>query len=41
MAYLVAIFAEMEAAAISERVTGAHAYLRREGRWGGSWAPAR
>ena len=39
VAYLVAIFAEMEAAAISERVTGAHAYLRREGRWACGRAP--
>jgi DNA invertase Pin-like site-specific DNA recombinase len=39
LAYLIAIFAEMEAAAISERVTGAHAYLRREGRWAGGRAP--
>lgn len=39
MAYLTAIFAEMEANATSERVAGAHAYLRQEGRWGGGKPP--
>jgi Resolvase, N terminal domain len=33
MAYFVGIFAEMESAATSERVTGAHAFLRANKRW--------
>src|SRR5712692_356893 len=39
MAYLIGIFAEMEPSNTSERVTGAHAYLRRAGRWGGGKPP--
>jgi site-specific DNA recombinase len=35
LVYLVAVFAEMEASAIRERVTGAHKALRSAGRWGG------
>ncbi|GGJ75932.1 integrase [Pilimelia anulata] len=35
LVYLVAVFAEMEASAIRERVTGAHKALRSSGRWGG------
>lgn len=35
LVYLVAVFAEMEASAIRERVTGAHRALRGAGRWGG------
>ncbi|MEU9111633.1 recombinase family protein [Streptomyces sp. NPDC048483] len=33
IAYLVSAFAEMEAEAIRERVTGSHDHLRRNGRW--------
>ncbi|MFE6288176.1 recombinase family protein [Streptomyces sp. NPDC057877] len=39
IAYIVSAFAEMEAEAIRERVTGSHDYLRRNGRWGGGLAP--
>ncbi|WP_406422792.1 recombinase family protein [Streptomyces sp. NBC_00873] len=39
IAYIVSAFAEMEAEAIRERVTGSHDYLRRHGRWGGGLAP--
>lgn len=39
LAYLVAMFAQMEAKAIRERVTASHAYLRREKRWGGGMVP--
>lgn len=39
MAYLTAIFAEMETAATSVRVAGSHEYLRRVGRWGGGKPP--
>ena len=39
IAYIIAIFAEMEAANTSERVAGAHEYLRRVGRWGGGRPP--
>src|SRR5258708_24800089 len=39
MAYIVAVFAEIESINTSERVTGTHDYLRRVGRWGGGWAP--
>jgi site-specific DNA recombinase len=39
IAYIVAIFARMESAANSQRVTGSHEYLRRNGRWGGGHAP--
>ncbi|MET7972868.1 recombinase family protein [Streptomyces mirabilis] len=39
IAYIVSVFAEMEAEAIRERVTGSHDYLRRNGRWGGGLAP--
>jgi DNA invertase Pin-like site-specific DNA recombinase len=35
LVYLVAVFAELEAIAIRERVTGAHQALRTTGRWGG------
>jgi site-specific DNA recombinase len=35
LVYLVAVFAEMEASAIRERVTGAHQALRTAGRWAG------
>ncbi|MFD7706998.1 recombinase family protein [Streptomyces sp. NPDC059786] len=39
IAYIVSAFAEMEAEAIRERVTGSHDYLRKNGRWGGGLAP--
>ena len=39
IAYIVAVFAEIESMNTSERVSGAHAYLRSVGRWGGGWAP--
>jgi site-specific DNA recombinase len=35
MAYMIGIFAEMEAGAISTRVTDSHKALRTQGRWGG------
>ncbi|MFB6536659.1 recombinase family protein [Streptomyces noursei] len=39
IAYIVSAFAEMEAEAIRERVSGSHDYLRKNGRWGGGLAP--
>lgn len=39
MAYIIAIFAEMESKAISTRVIGAQQYLREAGRWRGGWVP--
>lgn len=39
IAYLIAIFAGMEAKAIADRVRGSHDYLRRHGRWGGGSIP--
>ena len=39
MAYLASIFAKMESAATSVRVSGAHEYLRRNLRWGGGRPP--
>ena len=39
MATLIAVFAEMESATTSERVTGAHEYLRQHARWGGGTWP--
>jgi DNA invertase Pin-like site-specific DNA recombinase len=39
MAYIAVTFAQMEANANSVRVTGSHAYLRRNGRFGGGKAP--
>ncbi len=39
MASMAAIFGKMESSVISERVTGAHEYLRQAGRWGGGWTP--
>ncbi len=39
IAYIVAVFAELEAATIRERVTGAHNHLRKTGRWPGGRYP--
>ncbi|WP_322632906.1 recombinase family protein [Glycomyces albidus] len=39
IAYVAAIFAEMELDAISERVSGTRAKLRQTGRWGGGPVP--
>jgi DNA invertase Pin-like site-specific DNA recombinase len=39
MAYLASIFAKMESAATSVRVSGAHEFLRRNLRWGGGRPP--